>query len=228
MAKLGRDVFGDQAIEGFRREGIITDCILRDPTEATGVALIVVDERGENMISVASGANHRLSPQDVDAVADRISAADALMLQLEIPMEAVCRAARLAADAGVIVILDPAPAVPLPDGLLEHVTYLTPNENEAERLTGISVSDEASARRAAEKLLSAGAWNAIITLGAKGALAASRDGATLVLSRKVPTVDTTAAGDAFNGGLAWALARGYLRRKRSAKPVWSVRFRRHG
>ena len=170
VAKVGRDVFGDQAIENFRREGIRTDCILRDPDNATGVALILVDDSGENLISVASGANHALTPQEIDQAADRIRAADVLMLQLEIPMDTVCRAAQIAAEAGVPVILDPAPAAPLPDGLLRHVTYLTPNESEAERLTGIAVTDEASARRAAERLLAAGARHVIVTLGAKGAL----------------------------------------------------------
>jgi ribokinase len=208
VAKVGRDVFGDQAIENFRREGIRTDCILRDPASATGVALILVDRRGENLISVAAGANHALTPQEIDQVAERIRTADALMLQLEIPLDTVCRAAQIAAAAGVPVILDPAPAAPLPEGLLGHVTYLTPNESEAERLTGIAVTDEVTARRAAERLLAAGARYVIVTLGAKGALVAGKESMALVPTVPVNAVDTTAAGDAFNGGLAWALGSG--------------------
>ncbi|MEN6493076.1 MAG: ribokinase [Thermoguttaceae bacterium] len=207
VAKVGQDMFGDQAIDNYQREGIRTDCILRDPQHATGVALILVDDRGENLISVASGANHALTLEEVAKAADRIRAADALMLQLEIPMEAVCQAAQLAAEAGVPVILDPAPAAPLPDGLLRNVTYLTPNESEAEGLTGIRVTDEASAERAARQLLAAGARNVIVTLGAKGALLVTSERSLLVPSQPIQAVDTTAAGDAFNGGLAWALGR---------------------
>ena len=210
IAKVGNDIFGDQAVENFRREGICTDCILRDAENATGVALILVDERGENLISVASGANHAITPQEILAAADRIRQADALMLQLEVPMETVQAAAEIAFAAGVAVILDPAPApaAPLPEQLLKNVTYLTPNESEAERLTGIAVSDEASARRAAEKLLAAGTKHVIVTLGAKGALLAGADGMKLIPTVAIHAVDTTAAGDSFNGGLAWALGRG--------------------
>ncbi len=208
MAKVGRDVFGDRAVEDYRREGIRTDCILRDAGTATGVALILVDGHGENLISVASGANYALTPQEVAQAADRIRSADALMLQLEIPMEVVFAAAQTAAEAGVPVILDPAPAAPLPDGLLPNVTYLTPNESEAQRLTGIAVSDEPSARRAAEQLLAAGVRHVIVTLGPRGALLASGEGMLMIAGEPVEATDSTAAGDAFNGGLAWALGRG--------------------
>jgi ribokinase len=208
VAKVGRDVFGDQAIEHYRGEGILTDCILRDPADATGVALILVDDRGENLISVASGANHRLTPEEVQRCADRIRSADVLMLQLEIPMDVVCAAARIAAEAGVPVVLDPAPAAPLPDGLLECVAYLTSNESEAAQLSGMAVDDEASARDAAGRLLAAGARRVLVTLGAKGALLAEAERSVLISSVPVDAVDTTAAGDAFNGGLACAVGRG--------------------
>jgi ribokinase len=208
VAKVGQDLFGQQAIDDYRREGILTDCILRDAERHTGVALILVDQSGENLISVASGANHALTPQEIAPMAERICSAEVLMLQLEIPIDTVCRAAQMAAEAGVPVILDPAPAAPLPDGLLRHVMYLTPNESEAERLTGIAVGDEASARRAAKQLLAAGARHVIVTLGAKGALLAGPDRTVLIPSESVDAVDTTAAGDAFNGGLAWALGCG--------------------
>ncbi len=210
VAKVGDDVFGRQAVEGYKNDGILTDLIQSDPNNHTGVALILVDAAGENSISVASGANHLLLPDDVDRAADRIRTADVLLLQLETPLESVARAAELAAEAGVIVILDPAPAPdrPLDDALIGNVTYLTPNESEAQRLTGIEVVDEESARAAAEKLLAAGAGHAIITLGANGVLVAGPKETIFVAGHPVEARDSTAAGDAFNGGLAVALAEG--------------------
>lgn len=210
VAKVGADVFGDEAVAGYRNEGIDTEFVFRDPRNATGVALILVDQQGENLISVASGANHALSPEDVEKAAERIRAADVVVLQLEIPVETVAFAARFAAEAGVPVILDPAPAPagPLDPGLLKHVTCLKPNETEAERLTGVPVRDEASALQAAEKLLAAGVRHAIVTLGAKGALWADGQRSGFVPGIRVEALDSTAAGDAFSGALACALARG--------------------
>ncbi len=210
VGRVGADLFGEQAIAGYRKEGIVTDCILRDPHQPTGVALILVDERGANLISVASGANHALSPEDVERAAESIRGADVVLVQLEIPLDTVRHVARLAADAGVAVILDPAPApsVPLGESLLRHVACVKPNETEAEQLTGIAVRDEVSARQAAEKLLQAGARHAIITLGARGAFWLSSGEEGFVPGRAVAVVDTTAAGDCFSGGLACALARG--------------------
>jgi len=208
VARIGRDMFGDQAVEGYRKEGIVTDWIVRDPERHTGVALIMVDGQGENLIAVASGANHALTPADVERAAEPIRTADAVMLQLETPLETVRFTAQLAAEAGVPVVLDPAPAAPLDRSLLERVTYLTPNESEAERLTGIAVDDEATAREAAAKLLESGARHVIVTLGSQGALSAGPDGATLIAGYRVEARDSTAAGDAFNGGLAAALAGG--------------------
>ena len=210
VARVGTDMFGSQAIENYDNEGIDTELIIRDPEHATGVALILVDEQGENLIAVASGANHAMSKSDVDRAAARIREADALLLQLEIPLEVVGYAAHLAAQAGIPVILDPAPAPeqPLPPELLRDVTYLTPNESEAERLSGIPVRDEGSARQAADKLLAAGAKNVIITLGAQGALVATGQQMEHVPGCRVEAKDCTAAGDAFNAGLAVALAQG--------------------
>jgi len=210
VAKVGSDVFGDQAIAGYRKEGIVTDFILRDPDHATGVALILVDAKGENLISVASGANYHLGPPDVEKAAERIRAADMVVVQLETPTDTVAFTARLAAEAGVPVILDPAPAPagPLEGELLGHVAYLKPNETEAERLTGLRVEDEATARRAAEKLLAGGVRHAIITLGAKGAFWLGPAGSGFLPGLRVEALDSTAAGDAFSGALACALARG--------------------
>lgn len=209
VAKVGQDMFGDQAIAGYTREGIDTRFVFRDPAHATGVALIMVDEQGENLISVASGANHHLGPADVDQVADAIRQAEVLVVQLETPLATVLHAARLAHAAGVRVILDPAPAPaePLPRELLSAVTCVKPNETEAQRLTGLAVEDEHSARQAAEELVRQGATSAIVTLGARGAVWLEGGQWGFVPGFRVEALDSTAAGDAFSGALACALAR---------------------
>lgn len=210
VARLGADPLGDQAVAGYRREGILTDLVVRDPDRPTGVALIIVDARGENSITVALGANEALSPDDVERAADRIRAADAVVMQLEVPLAAVERAAALAAAAGVPVILDPAPApdAGLPAALLAHVTCLKPNESEAERLTGIRVIDVASATRAAADLRARGPRTVIVTLGAAGAVLVDDAGARHMPAHPIVAMDTTAAGDAFTGALATAVGRG--------------------
>ena len=208
VAKVGQDMFGTQSLENFKRDKILTDFILADADNHTGVALILVDGAGENLISVAPGANAAITPDEVQKAADRIRSADVVLLQLEIPLATVEFTARLVAEAGVTVVLDPAPAAPLGAELLGNVTYLTPNESEATRLTGIEVTDESSARAAAEKLIAGGVDNVIVTMGTQGALVATAEGAFMVPSRAVEAVDSTAAGDAFNGGLAFALAQG--------------------
>ncbi len=210
VAKVGQDMFGDQAIAGYAREGIDTRFVFRDPEHATGVALILVDEQGENLISVASGANHHLRPADVDQAAGAIRQAEVLVVQLETPLETVLHAARLAQAAGVRVILDPAPAPaePLPAELLSAITCVKPNETEAQRLTGIAVEDEVSARQAAEELVRRGAARAIVTLGARGAVWLDGGQWGFVPAFRVEALDSTAAGDAFSGALACALARG--------------------
>lgn len=208
VARLGTDDFGDRAVEGFRQEGIDARYVVRDPERPSGVALILVGAGGENLIAVAPGANGALAEADVDAAAAAIRQADLLLLQLEVPVATVCHAARLAFDAGVAVMLDPAPAADLPDALLAQVGYLTPNESEAEILAGVSAGDPAGARRAAAALRERGAANVLVTLGAAGCLVAGADGVSEIPAYPVEAVDSTAAGDTFNGALACGLAEG--------------------
>jgi ribokinase len=195
-------------VAGFVKDGINVDHVTRDKTHPSGVALIFVAKDGENSIAVAGGANAKLSPADVKKAKAAFARASVLVMQLETPLETVQAAAALAAKAGVPVILNPAPAQPLPDKLLECISILTPNETEAELLTGIAVKDDATAAAAAARLRARGVQTVIITLGARGAYVATESGGQLVPGFKVKAMDTTAAGDVFNGALAVALAEG--------------------
>jgi ribokinase len=208
VARLGADEFGDRALAGLGREGIDTTFVARDTEAASGIALIVVSESGENAIAVAPGANMRLTAADVDRAAPAIREADMLLLQLETPLPTVRHAATLAMKAGVPVILNPAPAAPLAGELLSRVSVLTPNELEAAALTGASAYGVDAARRAAQRLHASGVANVVITLGREGALMEGEAGSDHVPGWTVTAVDTTAAGDAFNGALAVALAEG--------------------
>jgi ribokinase len=208
IARVGADSFGEQAIAGFTADGIDTRFIVRDDTAASGVACIFVDRNGQNSIAVASGANMRLSPADIRAAENVIAQAAMVLLQLEIPLETVEAAVQIAALHGVPVILNPAPARPLSDDLLQKVSILTPNEIEAGMLTGITVTDEASARQAAQILRSKGVAAVVVTLGDRGALLSGCDHAEIITAFKVMAVDATAAGDVFNGALALRLSEG--------------------
>ena len=205
IAKVGNDLFGREAKSLFAKEGICTDYVLTDLSEPSGVALIMVDAKGENCISVASGANAALVPDDILSARGDIESAGVLLMQLETPIETVLCAATWAAAKGVPVVLNPAPACKLPDALLKCLNMITPNESEAQLLTGIKVSDEASAAAAAAALCAKGVKRVVITMGAKGAFVYSDGMGSLVPAFKVKAVDTTAAGDVFNGALAVAL-----------------------
>jgi ribokinase len=208
IARIGRDSFGDQAVAGLRRAGVDVSCVFRDKAAASGVALIFVATVGENSIAVASGANAKLSPADVKKASRVIRTAAWLVAQLETPLATVMAAAQLAVKVGAGVILNPAPARPLPNSLLKLISILTPNETEAELLTGIKVVDHAAAAKACAKLRARGVRTVVLTLGSRGAFVADVHGQQLVPGFKVKAVDSTAAGDIFNGALAVALAEG--------------------
>mgnify|MGYP001822556186 CR=1 FL=1 len=203
VARVGVDELGDHAVAGLREEGIDVSFVRRDPAEATGVALIVVDANGENAIAVAPGANARLTVEDVESARQAIHDADIVLVQLETPLEAVERAATLASEAGVRVILNPAPARPLPDALLRLVDVLTPNESEVAALGG-----EEDVRSAGSAIRQRGVETVVVTLGARGAMIMEAHGASSIPAFEIDATDTTAAGDAFNGALAVGLATG--------------------
>jgi ribokinase len=208
IARVGQDMFGDKAVAGFVADGINVDHVVRDRTRPSGVALIFVAQNGENSIAVASGANAGLTPADLNKAKRAFNRASVVVLQLETPLKTVEAAVKLAASAGARVILNPAPARPLSDAVLRHIYLLTPNETEAELLTGLAVKSEAAAAKATDALLARGVENVIITLGARGAFVAGSQARGMVAGYKVKAVDTTAAGDVFNGTLAVALAEG--------------------
>jgi ribokinase len=209
IARVGQDSFGDRAIAALRDDGIDVSHVSKDSRSPSGVALILVDQKGENSIAVASGANAGLAVSHVKQARKAIETAQILLLQLETPLPSVEAAVRIAARCGTRVILNPAPARTLADELLRQVSILTPNESEAEMLTGIRQNGGiAAAEKAALKLRRRGVETVIVTLGARGALVASDAGTALVRGFKVKAVDTTAAGDTFNGALAVALTEG--------------------
>jgi ribokinase len=208
VGRLGRDAFGDQLRSNLATGGVDTSFVLQDAGIATGVALIVVDDAGQNSIVVAAGANTRLSPADVDAAARALGGADVLLLQLEIPLDTAIRAAEVAHRHRVTVILNPAPARVLPPHLLSMVDVLIPNESEAALLTGMPVDSQSEAQDAAAALLQLGVGAAVLTLGERGALLAHEGNLQLAPAFPVQPVDTTAAGDAFVASFAVALAEG--------------------
>lgn len=208
VGRVGNDGFGATLLETLREAGVNHDYVLMDEQHPSGVALITVDDEGGNTIVVASGANMALTPEDVEQAEDIISAARVLLLQLEIPLPAVQRAAEIASANGVTVILNPAPARPIPDEIMQLVDILAPNESETMLLTGAPVTDDAEIISAAAALREVGPETVILTLGARGALLSTAEYSSRLPSFSVNVVDTTAAGDAFLGGLAVALAEG--------------------
>jgi ribokinase len=208
LAKVGCDQNGEDIIKHLEVLGLTSEAILRDESHHSGVALIMVDRMGNNAIGVAAGSNWNLTGEDVRRAEAHISWGEVLLVQLETPLLAVKEALRLAKAHGLLTILNPAPAHPLPEEVLSLVDILTPNEIEAGSLTGINVENGNQATRAARRLLESGANQVIVTLGKEGCCWVRKDRAQTFPSFPVAAVDSTAAGDAFNGALACVVAEG--------------------
>ncbi len=208
VTKIGNDLFGNQTIGVLKKEGIDTRNIVTDEESPSGVALITVNSLGENNIVVAPGSNGKLLPEDIPGNHFSSGKYEILLLQLEIPIMTVEYAALTAAENGIKVILNPAPAQKLHDYLLKHLYLITPDQTEAEIITGIKITNDLSAETAATVLKKKGVKNVIITLGEKGAYVKTDNFSGIMPGISVTAVDTTGAGDVFNGALAVALAEG--------------------
>jgi ribokinase len=208
IAKLGDDIFGTQSFTNFKKEGVNTKYVTRTNKALSGVASIAVDEVGNNTIVVAPGANHLLMPDDIKRAESAIASCGAVVAQLEIPVKTVEYAARLAKKFEIPFILDPAPAQKLSRELFKMTDVIKPNETEAQILTGIEVTNAKTAEKAARKLLKCGVKTVIITMGAKGCFVVNNETKKFFPAKKVKAVDSTAAGDAFVGGLAFCIASG--------------------
>lgn len=216
-ARVGSDIFAQMSLDNFRLVGVRTDFVYVDPYAASGVALIVVDENAENAIVVAPGANGKLVPSDIDRARDVIADADAVLLQFEAPMATVNYTLDLARSLDVRTVLNPAPMMPMPDGMLEKVDVLVLNQHEAALLLGRDTGENLDAQEAAAELLDRGVKLVAITLGADGAFIATGGMDEHVQAVRVKAVDTTAAGDAFTAAFACGLAEGM-------SPVFAARF----
>jgi len=201
IARIGDDAIGQQMRQGFEQDGIDVSAVELDETLPTGIAIIYVSDEGENSIGISAEANGALSPAMVKRHEAMIADAHTLLLQLEVPLESVFEAAKLARSHGTRVVLNPAPARPLPADLLALVDLITPNQTEAELLTGVKVSDEASAAQAAARFHQMGISDVMITLGSQGVYCSNARQQQLIPGFRVEAVDTTAAGDTFNGAL---------------------------
>ncbi len=209
ITRLGQDAFAEMALRTWAEAGV-TPAVIRDPESYTGAAYIFIEEAsGDNAIIICPGAAATIAPDDLDRHAGLIAEASVFVTQLEQPLDAAIRGLEIARDNGVTTILNPAPGRELPDRVLALCDYVTPNETEAEALTGMPVADEAAARAAADALRARGVGSVVITLGARGALLHGHGRSVLVPALSAgPVVETTGAGDAFNGGFATGLARG--------------------
>jgi ribokinase len=210
IASVGDDAYGTEALKGYQLDNIVTENIKICKNVPSGIAMITVSQKGENAITVASGANSLLSPSDLDEAVEAFSEADLMLVQLETPIQTVAKAVALCNECNTRVILNPAPAADLSDEILSGTDIITPNETEAESLTGISITNEETAGKAADQLHEKGVRTVIITLGAGGAFISDPGSGCrfMVPGFNVKALDTTAAGDVFNGQLAVAFAEG--------------------
>lgn len=228
--KVGRDVFGEGTLKNYREQGIDTTHVLFDEARFSGVAPIFVDDNAQNFIVIVPGANSGLSPEDVHRAEQVILEADILICQLEIPMETTLEAFRVAKRGDVRTILNPAPAAPIPEELLQLSDICAPNETETELITGLPVGTLEEAESAARNLLSRGTQTVILTLGERGALLVDRDVVEHLPAVKVEAVDPTGAGDAFIGSLAVFLGEGQVMKEavRRANAVAALSVTRIG
>lgn len=208
IAKIGNDDFGEAALKGFNNDQINTDFVFIDEGHPSGVAIIMVEDSGENIIVVSPGANNALNTAEIEKAHKAFDNADMVLVQLETPIDTVKRVLELSHEKQKKVILNPAPAQSLDDNFYPLINIITPNESEAEILTGIKVDDVFSATKAANILLEKGVSNVVITMGEKGAFFKNNEEEFLVPAQKANAIDTTGAGDTFNGALAVAIAEG--------------------
>ena len=207
ICKVGDDIFGENTIRHFKEEGLDTSGVMISK-KPSGVALITVDKSAENCIVVASGANNDYTEEDIRSCEKMIKDCDILLMQLEIPVPAVMEAAKIAHEAGKTVVLNPAPAINLPEEIFQYVSLFIPNENELEKYSGVQVDGELSASKAAKVLMSKGVGDIIVTMGSKGSLICQSDQTAFIEAKKVEAVDTTGAGDCYCGALCVALSEG--------------------
>lgn len=208
ITKTGNDLFGRQAKQIFIGEGIRTDYIFSDPHNPSGVALILINNKGEKYISLAQGSISTLSLQEIDKTRSEIMDAKVVLIELETPLEAALYAARIANDNGVPVIINPSPQQNLPDELFKLTTIMIPNKTEALKLTGVKVTDYESAEKAARILLDKGVKTVILTIGNKGALYCSKDETFVVPATDTNPVDVSGAGDVFSAAVCVAISEG--------------------
>lgn len=207
--KVGNDVFGRVALDFYEKENMNTDYVFVDQEKETGTALIMVDEvTGQNQILVVSGACDHINDDEIEKLKKVIEESEFILLQLEINMDAIEKVIDIAHQMGKTVVLNTAPARELSDELLSKVDIITPNETEAEVLTGVKIKTEADAERAAVVLMQRGVKNVVVTLGKSGVFVMTADKKKMIAPLDVKVVDTTGAGDAFNGGFVTALAEG--------------------